>query len=46
MVAWQHAATEQMRTVTIIDGVKQVSENGAETESMTFTSLPAGSTNV
>jgi hypothetical protein len=45
-VVWENAGTEPIRTVTIVDGVKQVGENGAETELMTFTSLPAGSTTV
>lgn len=45
-VVWEHAVTEPIRTVTIVDGVKQVGEGGAETESMTFTTLPAGSTTV
>jgi len=46
VVVWENSATEPTRTVTIIDGVKQVGENGAETESMTFTSMPAGNTAV
>ena len=45
-VVWENAGTEPIRTVTIVDGVKQVGESGAETESMTFTLLPAGSTTV
>lgn len=44
VVVWENAATEPTRTVTIVDGVKQVGENGSETESMTFTLLPAGNT--
>jgi hypothetical protein len=45
-VVWEDATTQPMRTVTIVDGVKQVGEGGSETESMTFTTLPAGSTTV
>lgn len=43
VVVWQDAA-EPMRTVTIVDGMKQVGEAGPETESLTFTGLPAGPT--
>lgn len=44
VVVWDDAINEPIRTVTIVDGVKQVGENGAETESMTFMNLPAGNT--
>lgn len=43
VVVWQDPS-EPMRTVTIIDGMKQVGESGPETESVTFTGLPAGPT--
>ena len=46
VVVWEDTSTEPVRTVTIVDGVKQVGESGAETESMTFTSVPSGSTTV
>lgn len=46
VVVWEDALTQPVRTVTIVDGVKQVGETGAETESMTFSSLPAGNTTV
>jgi hypothetical protein len=46
VVVWENAATEPVQTVTIVDGVKQVGEGGAETESMIFTSVPAGGTTV
>jgi hypothetical protein len=46
VVVWENASTEPIRTVTIVDGVKQVGENGSETESMMFASMPAGSTTV
>jgi hypothetical protein len=45
VVVWSRSS-EPMRTVTIADGVQQVGESGMETESMTFTNLPAGSTAV
>lgn len=45
VVVWENAA-EPTRTVTIVDGVKQVGESGAETESMMFSALPAGMTTV
>ena len=35
-----------LRTVTIIDGIQQVGEAGAETESVAFTGLPGGSTSL
>ena len=47
VVVWENASTEPTRTVTIIDGVKQVGENTPitpDTESMMFSGLPAGST--
>jgi hypothetical protein len=44
-VVWQDPS-EPARTVTIIDGMQQVGESGAETETVTFTGLPAGSTNL
>jgi hypothetical protein len=44
-VIWS-GASEPLRTVTLVDGVQQVGESGAETESLTFTGLPAGSTTV
>ena len=43
VVVWQ-APTEPNRTIAILDGMKQVGESGAETESATFNSLPAGPT--
>lgn len=49
VAVWENASTEPVRTVTIVDGVKQVGENTPmtpDTESMTFTTLPAGSTTV
>ena len=46
VVVWEDVATEPTRTVTIVDGVKQVGENGAETESMIFSTLPPGNTAV
>ncbi|UCH84008.1 MAG: hypothetical protein JSW50_16515 [Candidatus Latescibacterota bacterium] len=45
VVVWEDVS-EPLRTVTIVDGVKQVGESGAETESMTFTGLPSGNTTV
>jgi hypothetical protein len=44
-VVWQDDS-EPSRTITIIDGMQQVGENGAETESVTFTGLPSGSTDL
>jgi hypothetical protein len=41
VVVWEDASTEPIRTVTIVDGVKQVGESGSETESMMFTAQPA-----
>lgn len=46
VVVWEDASTQPTRTVTIVDGVKQVGESGAETELMTFATVPAGSTDV
>jgi len=43
VVVWQDPV-EPMRTVTIIDGMKQVGESGPETESAVFTGLPSGPT--
>jgi hypothetical protein len=46
VVVWEDTSTQPTRTVTIMDGVKQVGENGAETESMSFGVLPPGNTAV
>ena len=43
VIVWQHPS-EPNRTIAIIDGMKQVGESGAETESVVFSSLPAGPT--
>jgi hypothetical protein len=45
VVVWSRS-NEPLGTVTIVDGAQQVGEAGSETESMTFTNLPAGSTTV
>jgi len=45
VVVWEDPV-EPTRTVTIIDGVKQVGESGVDNESMTFTGLPPGNTAV
>jgi hypothetical protein len=42
-VVWQDAG-EPTRTVTLVEGMKQVGETGPETESFAFTALPAGPT--
>jgi len=44
-VVWEDAL-EPTRQVTIVDGMKQVGETGAETESATFTGLGEGGTTV
>jgi hypothetical protein len=46
LVVWDDPSTQPFRTVTIVDGAQQVGENGSETESMTFTTVPAGTTSV
>lgn len=46
VVVWEDTSTQPTRTVTIMDGIKQVGENGAETESMSFSALPPGNTAV
>lgn len=43
VVVWRHP-NEPNRTIAIFDGMKQVGENGPETESVVFGSLPAGAT--
>jgi hypothetical protein len=43
VVVWQDPA-EPMRTITILDGMKQVGESGPESESVTFSGLPPGPT--
>ncbi|MGQ0720169.1 MAG: DUF3344 domain-containing protein [Candidatus Eiseniibacteriota bacterium] len=45
VVVWQDPS-EPLRTVTIIDGMQQVGEAGPETESVTFSNLPSGSTSL
>jgi hypothetical protein len=42
-VIWQDAS-EPFREVVLYDGMQQVGESGPETESVTFSGLPAGST--
>jgi hypothetical protein len=44
-VVWQDG-TEPTRTVTVIDGMQQVGESGAETETVSFTSSTAGATDI
>jgi len=46
VVVWEDITTQPTRTVTILDGIKQVGESGAETESMSFGVLPPGNTGV
>lgn len=43
VVVWRHP-NEPNRTIAVFDGMKQVGENGPETESVVFSSLPAGPT--
>jgi hypothetical protein len=44
-VVWQDPS-EPVRTVTIIDGMQQVGESGAETETVTFAGMPSGATSL
>jgi hypothetical protein len=46
VVVWEDISTQPTRTVTIMDGIKQVGENGVDTESMSFGALPPGNTAV
>ena len=46
VVVWEDLGTQPTRQVTISDGVKQVGESGAETESLIFTGMSSGNTAV
>jgi hypothetical protein len=45
VVVWNDPG-EPTRTVTVIDGMQQVGESGSETETVSFTSLTPGATEV